>query len=720
MAHRPTDLDALVPELYAMDQSRTGALGELPQGELTRKVFEQEELDHELARLRPLTQFMWACHRHVVKRVTSKEVKKLLLEGETINELEIVNRPLCGLEALRVQQDILLRLLELYPWAIPLKTAARATLERTGKFPATDAVSGRSELELALEPVLFVPVQPLVDFLDTTELTQEIFGSDIAFAFQDPDDMRPSRIGHATEVGLNPTTPGGPAPGDRHRGHPDSLRSCFDELKFSRCGLKGLVIFKYNPPHKLTRDELSRGLRDLDFCSVLAHNANVTDDEQRFRREAGLTLALGAAEAELTLASCVIQTSDYMVCAGMTLGAIFIGENLVFLHQRSRDPRIVYLHLAEPLSNAAVQAAAFPDDSAINLSTASRLLAYVLRYLAFERARTHIDRRSGESLSTRDGDYCRHIGPRPNQRSAEWRRSRGERTANGEGAQRTGTTQGRNSPGVGSSSSGRRKREYCTQTCLVGLTRGLPLDPYCPNLTQHQTHGPGMTSHPISKDSFVRLLCEQLDQSLDVDCTPLGKHGSIGYIFQLTLTAYGYTIIGKGTKIEDAPTIRYEQSIYDHLFSIQGMHIPVCLGTLDLVWPYAYDIAIKISHFLLLSFVNEYSLYEHNYGQYWDTKPLRRIHEAGVMHNDVRSPNILSSAETGSLMLIDFEQAEIVVPAEKRPRSQDNSRAETIAAEASAARIISDNMDAEVEVMGSILRIPAERIRSQGRLLKYS
>ncbi|KAI9777765.1 MAG: hypothetical protein M1839_008560 [Geoglossum umbratile] len=249
------------------------------------------------------------------------------------------------------------------------------------------------------------------------------------------------------------------------------------------------------------------------------------------------------------------------------------------------------------------------------------------------------------------------------------------------------------------STGGRRGRVYCTHACLLGLARGLPLDAHCPNLALHQTQGPSMASHPISKDTFFQLLREQLDQSLYHDCVPTGKRGAIGYMFRLTLTAYGYTVVGKGAMVEDSPSLRYERSMYDHLSSIQGRYIPVCLGHLGLVRPYAHDMNTKISQFLLLSFVGEHSLYDHNEGRYRDTTAIEQIHNAGVVHNYVQSPNILWSSEAAGFMFISFELADIVTP----PKSSGETNPEDAAAEAKGAQIIANRMKVEVQAMRDIL-----------------
>ena len=46
------------------------------------------------------------------------------------------------------------------------------------------------------------------------------------------------------------------------------------------------------------------------------------------------------------------------------------------------------------------------------------------------------------------------------------------------------------------------------------------------------------------------------------------------------------------------------------------------------------------------------------------SRVLRAVHQEGVVHKDVRRPNILRNPETGNVMLIDFERASLL----DRPR----------------------------------------------------
>jgi tRNA A-37 threonylcarbamoyl transferase component Bud32 len=107
--------------------------------------------------------------------------------------------------------------------------------------------------------------------------------------------------------------------------------------------------------------------------------------------------------------------------------------------------------------------------------------------------------------------------------------------------------------------------------------------------------------------------------------------------------------------------------VYDLLRPIQGLHVPVHLGNIDLATPYYYEGICELVHMMFLSFGGQ------RISQRLTTKnrPLitkqvdysaRAIHNLGVLHKDLEPRNILWNEETGRVMVIDFERAEVVKP----------------------------------------------------------
>ena len=110
------------------------------------------------------------------------------------------------------------------------------------------------------------------------------------------------------------------------------------------------------------------------------------------------------------------------------------------------------------------------------------------------------------------------------------------------------------------------------QQCLLGLQQGGELDDYCPNVKMHQKGGDGR-QHPINTKVLVKLLRTQLDGNIDYNCTPFGDCGGYGAPFKITCTAYGYTVVGKGTtsrlwkEVSHEAEIQYTKSFGEHRVS---------------------------------------------------------------------------------------------------------------------------------------------------------
>jgi serine/threonine protein kinase len=167
------------------------------------------------------------------------------------------------------------------------------------------------------------------------------------------------------------------------------------------------------------------------------------------------------------------------------------------------------------------------------------------------------------------------------------------------------------------------------------------------------------------------LLRKQLSQSLEKGVTVLGKEGACGALFQITLLQFGYTFIAKGVTSGRLPELEREVAIYEKLQPLQGHHIPVYLGSVDLKslgQVFFYDIDVRIIHFILLSYAGtEVKAVAGNSKTHiidTVTSILEKIHSLGVAHRDVRLPNVLQSPG-GEINLIDFDRA-VFLPAAAR------------------------------------------------------
>ncbi|CAK7274071.1 hypothetical protein SEPCBS119000_005981 [Sporothrix epigloea] len=201
-----------------------------------------------------------------------------------------------------------------------------------------------------------------------------------------------------------------------------------------------------------------------------------------------------------------------------------------------------------------------------------------------------------------------------------------------------------------------QNRPYCTHACLLGLAYGGPMDKSCPNAG---CHGP----RHISKANSLRLLRAQLakDRGPDADIIPLHLSGAIGALFKVRLSAYGYTLVAKGMVRSRLERLEHERDVYDVLRPIQGEHVAVCLGLVDLILPYYYHGRV-FGNFLFLSWagrplyqcvkeVSEKTLVSAV------TKAFKSLHRLGVLHTDAEVRNITYDQIP---MIVDFERAKIV------------------------------------------------------------
>ncbi|KAK2134255.1 hypothetical protein NOF04DRAFT_1367413 [Fusarium oxysporum II5] len=204
---------------------------------------------------------------------------------------------------------------------------------------------------------------------------------------------------------------------------------------------------------------------------------------------------------------------------------------------------------------------------------------------------------------------------------------------------------------------GKQGRQYYTQKYLLGIVRGGFLDPKCPNMALHcKSCAPACARHP-----------NQLKQSLDDEIRPLGEGGARGMLFQVTLLAHGYTFISKGIVQAFIRDLEHEAAVYEHLKLIQGVHVPVFLGAINLrsinkTYYYDHRGGCSINNAQRISDSNR-SLEDKA------IRSLRAMHREGVVHKDVRLANMLFNPEIKGVMVIDFERALLLKPA-RRPLAQ--------------------------------------------------
>ncbi|KAK1657140.1 hypothetical protein BDP55DRAFT_567888 [Colletotrichum godetiae] len=272
---------------------------------------------------------------------------------------------------------------------------------------------------------------------------------------------------------------------------------------------------------------------------------------------------------------------------------------------------------------------------------------------------------------------------------------------------------------------------YCTQKCLLGLVGGAVLDSACPNKLLHcekpannrrcRRRERADVHHPIDQTGFLRLLREQLKRSLDRGIVPLRQNGARGILFKVSLLAYGYTFVSKGTVEAFISDLQHEAEIYEHLRPIQGVHVPIFLGSIDIRTinrKYFYDHRVYVVHMTFLSWGGQ-NLCGVDRVDIGDetliamaTRSLNAVHDWGVAHQDVREENVLFNKEVKGIMMIDFERAQFAKPPRrpltqlipnKRRRTAQMTKCGKLAAQSRNRDEDDGKFSADIEMVGTIL-----------------
>ncbi|KAI0400705.1 hypothetical protein F4802DRAFT_609898 [Xylaria palmicola] len=458
------------------------------------------------------------------------------------------------------------------------------------------------------------------------------------------------------------------------------------------------LAIEYKAPHKLTRDEVIAGLRE----------------EIQPERDVINKSGSGFAFASRRLTAAVItQLFSYMVNKDIQYGYVCTGETFVFLYIPD-DPSIVYYSVCVPNLDVMED-----DENRLHRTAVAQVFAFVLqalrsppppqtwhdraedldtwdvefedilrdipeterkapkaspyraqRWKGFVRSpiKTRSSCRLEDSNARPDSkDKSEDEEPPPSPSASRLLRSSKQAPAS-TGAAAKGAKRGGRSGGRGGTSGTPKEqiqkktqtriqdRAFCTQECLSGLASGGPIDGGCPNFGDHQ-------QQHISLSEFQTLIRAQLakDRGPDADAVPLYLSGSVGALFKVRLSSYGYTLVAKGVEHAHLRRLQHEKKVYDQLRTIQGKYVPVCLGNVDLVLPYYYNGGV-FEHFLFLG---------------WAGRPLfdlsckankaaivdivgagfKAVHSLHVLHGDAEPRNILYNADNGNVMIVDFERA---------------------------------------------------------------
>jgi hypothetical protein len=476
-------------------------------------------------------------------------------------------------------------------------------------------------------------------------------------------------------------------------------------------------ILEYKAPHKLPLSYIYEGLGEMELEEVVQCHEDETLRD-RFRR---------------LVAAVITQAFSYMIRIGVEYGCVCTGEAYIFLRVGD-DPRTVNYFLSVPKGDVGETTgwtAGSESGNRLHLTAVGQMLAFTLQALKIpprsQRWRTEAaaQLRSWEVVydelldaipegTTQSSEYqppendsflrmspvqlrgrgAKHSSPSCWQ--AEKRREASDEEPEPDPdtpSRQQSLSQhfSRTQKTAHSSSSGRRRGrrrgqgtedgQYCTQECLRGLAKGGMLDRSCPNARDH-----GERYHQIDRPTFLALMRRQLADDLDTDCDPVSMPGACGVLFRVRLRSHGYAVAAKCTPAYFVHRLRREASIYERLRPIQGIHVPVHLGNIDLETPYFYEGIVELVHMMFLSFggnpISQH-LTAKNKALVSEQVKLSAdaIHGLRVLHKDLMPRNILWNEETKRVMVIDFERAEVehrtvlgVVSANrKRKRPTDSS-----------------------------------------------
>ena len=456
---------------------------------------------------------------------------------------------------------------------------------------------------------------------------------------------------------------------------------------------------EFKAPHKVTIPELVAGLHQIDLTR------DVIDQQ-------GDTFEFYATRL---VAAVVTQIFSYMIDSGVRYGYICTGEAFVFLHIPKEDPTVVQYFLCIP--NQDVQT---DDEWRLHRTAIGQVLAFTLQALAAEAPTQEWHDAAHDKLTTWEVEYLdvlreipetlRKDPPASNYRPSHWKRDpkihntrsrarcqQGASTPRQSSTEGSGSDQESHSPSATAASrsrssrgrsnnrqstrgsdraradrdnkqtsrkDGHSTRPYCTIACIRGMINRELLDKNCPNWKLH-----GGQRHSMGPQEFTRQLHRQLARDRDLGFEQLHICGRTGYLMKATLLSRGYTVIIKATTGEKHHRLLAEVDNYHHLRSLQGQHIPVCLGTFTPRVTYWYHGEL-MARMMILSWSGtrlQHVINDENSSVFHQErdKALAVLRSHGVLHNDSEWRNMLWDDIGGRLVIIDLEDVKLL----KRPRA---------------------------------------------------
>ncbi|PWY87119.1 hypothetical protein BO94DRAFT_535225 [Aspergillus sclerotioniger CBS 115572] len=455
-------------------------------------------------------------------------------------------------------------------------------------------------------------------------------------------------------------------------------------------------IIEYKAPHKLSLAHIKAGLQDMNLDDVLRLKEDESP-EDTCRRVIGAVIT---------------QAFSYMIQAGLEYGYVCTGEAFIFLRVRDDDPSTVYYFLSIPeedVGQTTGWTGNLDSDNRLHLTALGQVAAFTVRALRTPTRHAAWIAWATRKLKTwemiydelldeiQEKDIPSSVFKPPTRSRMEYCRTSPVKTrSKAAGAtvcnppedtrsleddddddvedgfdpntpsrrpprlprrpldpsSATTETQSQTSQSKGKS------RQYCTQQCLQGLVKGGKLDWQCPNVLAH-----GVDRHRLTPATLIHRLDRQFSMNIrpdgDMGCESLHIHGSRGALFKITLWSHGYTFVGKGSPVEFVAGLKHEELIYSHLAPVQGVYVPVLLGSLRLRHPFSYDGIAEMVQLMFMSYAGKSIARSHRVERdhliQQAEKYLQAIHDLHVLQGDPIPGNMVE--DNGRLMFIDFERA---------------------------------------------------------------
>ncbi|TGO45984.1 hypothetical protein BCON_0352g00100 [Botryotinia convoluta] len=673
-------------------------------------------------------EYLDLCHTHLFQSISVQNNKTLTTQGDiTSPKGKLRPNRLCPwIDFLPTQKHTQERLQSAYTNHNKKRIFENFSfIQGLGKRVASRKIASEGDLANLQRATIETPVASIISHLQSLDSMQNEFniGNGIFF------DNHPNTLSDTEEEvsqrlkNLQPFTPNRSTPSF---GGLRADQICVYTIAKDKDTIRKLAfVVEYKAPHKLNLASLRFGLREMDIKSVidccLVPPAKVRgiDNPEHFQYH-----------ADRLVASAITQTFSYMIQGGTQYAYITTGEAFVFLHVPLDDPGTIYYHLVEPENDVLAQKEA--GQEFVHRTAVSQILAFTLLALESEAGNQKWIEDTMNMLDIWEVDYEAILHDIPDSvrtapPSSEYRpktyipakqfvMNLRNRSANStcrpytspldnddpessdasdhefppdtptRPTNRKHRNQNRedSSKKANASRDETQRRSFCTQRCLHGLAEKGNLDMSCPNILDHCKTNHKSNQHQLNRQTFLTLLHQQLERNRDDDCYPLGIQGARGALFKITLTSHGYTVVAKGTVRAFAKDLQHECEIYERLKKIQGVCIPICFGSIDLVHPYYYDIGVQIVHMMILSWAGERldkckvvkEMGQESVGT-MVMRSIKQIHHTGILHRDLRIPNIFWNAEMKRVMLIDFERSEVIldlrrgaVPSPNRERGE--------------------------------------------------